>query len=60
MKLALLPDPDFLDLAAWTKRLEELRAMSSDVAGLEASLDHARAMVDLLSAEADKFPAQAI
>ncbi|WP_339696068.1 hypothetical protein [Celeribacter baekdonensis] len=59
MKLALLPDPDFLDLVAWEKRLEELRAMSSDVAGLSASLDHAQAMVDLLNAKADKLPAQA-
>jgi hypothetical protein len=59
MKIALLPDPDFLDLPAWEVRLSELRAMPAEVAGRDVSIDHAKAMIEVLGGDPKNAPVQA-
>lgn len=48
MKIALRPDPDFLDLAAWQQRLAGLRTEPEDLVGRDIAIAHAESMVALL------------
>ncbi len=63
MKVALIPDPEFGNLASWQAYLTELRALPEDTIGREAGIKDSEHMIGLLreyakNDEHERAPAQ--
>lgn len=60
MTIVLRPTPDLLDLAAWRRELEWLRAQPANLFRRAEAMAEAEDMVRLLEERAQKTPAEAL